>query len=69
MAAKKKKKQSVPEAEASGQEMPRIVFPASMTGTKPKATPTASTLRKTKVAEADARKRKQSTDEAPPTKK
>ena len=35
--AAKKKKPVVAQAEASGQEAPRIVFPASMTGTKPKA--------------------------------
>ena len=49
--------------------MPSIVFPASMTGTKPKVTPTASELKKTKVAEAEARKRKHTTDDAPTTKK
>ena len=59
------------QAEASRQEEPRIVFPASMTGSKPKVPTVASELKKTRVAEAEARKRKlkNTTDDAPPTKK
>ena len=40
MAAKKKKKSTVQPA-PSRQDEPRIVFPSSMTGSKPKVTPTA----------------------------
>ena len=71
MAAKKKKKPAVAEPEASRQEEPRIVFPASMTGSKPKVPTVASELKKTRAAEAEARKRKTkaTTDDAPPTKK
>ena len=42
MAAKKKKKPTVAQAEASRREEPRIVFPASMTGVKPKVPTVAS---------------------------
>ena len=42
MAAKKKKKPVVAQAEASRQEAPRIIFPASMTGSKPKVPSAAS---------------------------
>ena len=42
MAAKKNKKPAVAKPEASRQEEPRIVFPASMTGSKPKAPTVAS---------------------------
>ena len=71
MAAKKKKKPVVAQPEASRQEEPRIVFQASMTGSKPKVPIVASELKKTRVAEAEARKRKTkgTTDDAPPTKK
>ena len=71
MAAKQKKKPSVDQAEPSRREEPRIVFPASMTGVKPKVPTVASELQKTRVAEAKARKRKtkNTTDDAPPTKK
>ena len=52
MAAKKKKKKkpAVDQAEASRQEEPRIVFPASMTGVKPKVPTMASDLKKTRTA-------------------
>ena len=73
MAAKKKKKKkpAVDQAEASRQEEPRIVFPASMTGVKPKVPTVASELQKTRAVEAKARKRKtkNTTDDAAPTKK
>ena len=71
MAAKLKKKPVVAQAEASSQEAPRIVFPASMTGSKPKVPFAASELKKTRAAEADARKRKHkdASDGAPSTKK
>ena len=71
MAAKKKKKPAVAEPEASRQEEPRIVFPASMIGSKPKVPTVASEFKKTRAAEAEARKRKTkaTTDDAPPTKK
>ena len=36
LAAKKKKKPTVAQTEAPRREEPRIVFPASMTGSKPK---------------------------------
>ena len=50
---------------------PRIVFPASMTGSKPKVPIAASELKKTRAAEAEARKRKNknATDDAPRPKK
>ena len=68
MAAKKKKKPAVDQAEASRREEPHIVFPASMTGVKPKVPTVASELKKTRTAGAEARKRKSknTTDEAPP---
>ena len=71
MAAKKKKKPAVAEPEAPRQEVHPIVFPASMTGSKPKVPTVASELKKTRAAEAEARKRKTkaTTDDAPPTKK
>ena len=67
----KQKKPVVAQAETSGREAPRIVFPASMTGSKPKVPSAASELKKTRAAEAEARKRKhkKATDDAPPTKK
>ena len=55
MAAKKKKSTATP-SEASSREEPRIVFPASMTGSKPKVPKVASEQKKTKAAEAEARK-------------
>ena len=71
MAAKQKKKPAVAQAEASRQEAPRIVFPASMTGSKPKVTLAASELKKTRAAEAKAKKRKHKdvSDDAPSMKK
>ena len=42
MAAKKKKKFPTDQPEPSSQEAPRIIFPSSMTGSKPKVTTTAS---------------------------
>ena len=71
MAAKKKKKPAVAEPEASRQEEPRIVFLASMTGSKPKVPTATSKLKKTRAAEAEARKRKNknATDDASQTKK
>ena len=71
MAAKKKKKPAVAEPEAPRQEVHPIVFPASMIGSKPKIPTVASELKKTRAAEAEARKRKTkaTTDDAPPTKK
>ena len=56
--AAKKKKPTVAPAEASGWEEPHIVFPASMTGSKPKVPTVASEQKKTKAAKAEARKRK-----------
>ena len=71
MAAKKKKNPAMEEPEASRQEEPRIVFPASMTGSKPKVPTVVSEFKKTRAAEAEARKckTKATTDDAPPTKK
>ena len=71
MAAKDKKKSTMAPTEAPRREEPRIVFPASMTGSKPKVPTPASEQKKTKAAEADARKRKIkcTTDDAPPPKK
>ena len=69
--AAKKKKPTMAQAEASGQEAPRIVFPASMTGSKPKVPTVASELKKTRAAKVEARKRKNKnvSDDAPLTKK
>ena len=71
MAARKKKKPAVAEPEAPRQEVHPIVFPASMTGSKPKVPTVASELKKTRAAEAESRKRKTkaTTDDAPPPKK
>ena len=71
MAAKKKKRSAMAQAEASRQEEPRIVFPASMTGMKPKVPTAASELKKIRAAEAEVQKRKtkNTTNDAPPTKK
>ena len=69
MAAKKKK--STVQSAPSRKDEPRIVFPSSMTGSKPKVTPTASEQKNTRVAEAESRKRKTSeaSDAAPSKKK
>ena len=71
MAAKKKKKLSAEQPEPSSREAPRIIFPSSMTGSKPKVTTTASEQEKTRAAEAEARKRKntEASDAAPSKKK
>ena len=58
MAAKPTKKFAMARTEASRQEEPRIVFPTSMTGSKPKVPSVASELKKTRAAEAEAKKRK-----------
>ena len=65
--AAKKKKPGVAQDEASRREEPRIVFPASMTGMEPKVPTVASELKKTRAAEAEARKHKNknATDDAP----
>ena len=71
MAAKKKKKPAVAEPEATRQEGHPIVFPASMTCSNPKVPTVASELKKTRDAEAEARKRKhpEASDVAPSKKK
>ena len=71
MAAKKKKKLPADQPAPSSQEAPRIIFPSSMTGSKPKVTTTASEQKKTRDAEAEARKRKntEASDAAPSKKK
>ena len=71
MAAKKKKKPAVAEPEASRQEEPCIVFPASMTCLKPKVPSAASDLKNTRATEAEAKKRKykDASDDAPSKKK
>ena len=71
MAAKQKKKPTMAEPNAPRQEVDPIVFPTSMTGSKPKARSTASELKKTRTTEAEARKRKHSeaSDAAPYKKK
>ena len=71
MAAKKKKKPAMAGPEAPRQEAHPIVFPASMTGSKPKVRSTASELKKIRIAEAEARKRKnpEASDVAPSKKK
>ncbi|XP_044354573.1 uncharacterized protein [Triticum aestivum] len=71
MAAKQKKKSDVTQTEASRQEEPRIVFPASMIGSKPMVTTAALELKKTRTTEAEARKHKHkdACDDAPSTKK
>ena len=71
MVAKQKKKPTEAPTEAPRQEAPHIVFPASMTGMKPKVTSAASELKKTRASEAEAKKRnhKEAPDEAPSTKK
>ena len=68
---KKKKKSVEAQSEASRQEGPRIVFPASMTGSKPKVPSAASELKKIRAAKAEAKKRKHknASDDAPSTKK
>ena len=69
--AAKKKKLSTTQSAPSGQEAPRIIFPSSMTGSKPKVSTTASEQKKTRAAEAEARKRKntEASDAAPSKKK
>ena len=59
------------EPDAPRQEVDPIIFPSSMTGSKPKVTTTASEQKKTRVAEAEARKRKntEASDAAPSKKK
>ena len=71
MAAKKKKKPTRAEPDAPRHEAHPIVFPTSMTGSKPKARSTASELKKTRTVEAEARKRKhpEASDVAPSKKK
>ena len=68
--ATKKKKLTVQSA-PSRQDEPRIVFPSSMTDSKPKVMSTTSEQKKTRAAEAEARKRKPSeaSDAAPSKKK
>ena len=56
MAAKKSKKPAEANPDATRHGQPRIVFPASMTGSKPKVPSAASELKKTRLAEAEARK-------------
>ena len=69
--AAKQKKSVVTQTETPRQEAPHIVFPASMTGSKPKVKSAASELKKTWAAEAEARKRKntEASDVAPSKKK
>ena len=69
--ATKQKKTVAAQTKAPRQEEPRIVFPASMTGSKPKVTSAASELKKTRQAKAEARKRKlkDTSDDAPSKKK
>ena len=71
MAAKKKKKLPADHPVPSSQEAPCIIFPSSMTGSKPKVTTTASEQKKTRAAEVEARKRKntEASDAAPSKKK
>ena len=71
MAAKKKKKLPADQPAPSSQEAPRIIFPSSMTGSKPKVTSNASEQKKMRTAETEARKRKTSeaSDAAPSKKK
>ena len=67
MGAKKSKKPAEANPDATRQGKPNIVFPVSMTGLKPKVPSTASELKKTRLAEAEARKRKHkdTSDDAP----
>ena len=71
MAAKQKKKSAEAKPEAQWQEQPSMVFPASMTGSKPKVPSAASEMKKTRQVEAEARKRKlkDTSDDAPSKKK
>ena len=65
-----KKKKSTVQSAPSRQDEPRIVFPSSMTGSKPKVTSTASEQKKMRAAEAEARKRKNiEASDATPSKK
>src|SRR3989337_142947 len=54
MASKKNKKSAEATPEASRQGQPSIVFPASMTGSKPKVPSAAFEQKKTRQAEAEA---------------
>ena len=65
--AAKQKKADVTQTGAPRQEAPRIVFPASMTGSNPKVPSAASELKKTRAAKADAKKckHKNASDGAP----
>ena len=71
MAAKKKNKRPADQPDPSSQEAPHIIFPSSMTGSKPKVTTTASEQKKTRATEAESRKRKntKASDAAPSKKK
>ena len=70
MAAKKSKKSVEAESKASRQGQPSIVFPASMTRSKPKVPSAASEQKKTRQVEAKARKWKHhDTSDAAPSKK
>ena len=70
MAAKQKKKPAEAEPEAPRQGGPSIIFPTSMTGSKPKVPSAASEQKKTKLAEAEAKKWKHhDTFDANPSKK
>ena len=71
MAARKTKKHAEANLDAPRQGQPNIVFPASMTGSKPKVPSAASELKKTRQAKAEARKRKHkdTSDDAPYKKK
>nr|XP_040256311.1 enolase-phosphatase E1-like [Aegilops tauschii subsp. strangulata] len=68
---KKKKKPAEAEPETPRLERRSIIFPASMTGTKPKVPFAASEEKKTKLVEAEAKKRKHldTSDAAPSQKK
>src|SRR3954469_25909004 len=68
--AAKKKKPSTDKSAPSRREEPRIVFPSSLSGLKPKVKSTASELKKTRTVEAEARNRKNpEASDAAPTKK
>ena len=71
MEAKKKKKLTADQPAPSSQEAPCIIFPSSMTGSKLKVTTIALEQKKTRAAEAEARKRKntEASDAAPSKKK
>ena len=71
MTAKKRKKSVEAELQAQTQDRPSIVFPASITGLRPKVPSAASEQKKTRQAEAEAWKRKlhDASDVAPSKKK